>query len=774
MWTSSASSRVYCPEGSATPFPCVAGTYSNAGASAASECSTCPAGSFCPVGTGVPVECAEGQYCEAGSELGKDCVLARTSTFSAKSTSEEDCACKPGSYMRPEEATAEGVVPRECVECTTSNYTGVDCLSPGASLEALRIKPGYWRSHALSARVSQCFHAEYCVGTLNQNQTLGANTPTLNQTLDVNGTYVAEGSRSEVWSWSEGCAEHHMGPFCELCVAEHIMTADGCALCEGSIALAFVFPIAVVALAIVLAFYACCTGRARQIVDVAGEAANTAFDAGQGGDESMVEDAVGAVKDQAKEALQDQAKEAVQDQAEEAKAAVMKRTKSVREAAVQRSKSFREAAERRGCTPERIASAQVKFRILVSLIQVLSQLGVVFSIPYPSFYNDLVDGLGVLSLDFFDTMPLGCVLALDHDDYLLMRTLIPLAILLVSVVVGQRAPAGTRDKLLTVNFVLFYLLFPSNSANIFATFQCETLDDHPGAPSFLLIDKSVDCESPRHRAMMGYAVLMVLVYPIGIPAMYAYLLFVKHGKELWLLRELELKRAGIEKDARNAISLEKAKAVKEGQPPALSDASNEEVLPADVTAKMEQLQAEEEELREALPDMVQKLILGYELRTFYFELLDCARKLAIVCLPVFFQPSGSVSQLIFGLMVCFLTFGAYMVYAPYVDDSDDHLAQLCQVQIFFALVSSIALKYDLGTLADSRNMGALLSVLTILPLVFGVLLETDFVSLCSDAVSAIRSRLYRKPSQVVPNSSTASADPPIPESSPVVVEALDQ
>ena len=70
----------------------------------------------------------------------------------------------------------------------------------------------------------------------------------------------------------------------------------------------------------------------------------------------------------------------------------------------------------------------------------------------------------------------------------------------------------------------------------------------------------------------------------------------------------------------------------------------------------------------------------------------CVRKLAIVCLPVFFQPSGSVSQLIFGLVICFLTFGAHMVYAPYVDHNDDRLAQLCQAQIFFALLSSVALK----------------------------------------------------------------------------------
>ena len=87
------------------------------------------------------------------------------------------------------------------------------------------------------------------------------------------------------------------------------------------------------------------------------------------------------------------------------------------------------------------------------------------------------------------------------------------------------------------------------------------------------------------------------------------------------------------------------------------------------------------------------------------QLIECIRKLAIVCLPVFFQPAGSVSQLIFGLMVCFLTFGAYMVYAPYAEQDDDYLAQLCQVQIFFSLVSSITLKYDAVRVLDALNAG---------------------------------------------------------------------
>ena len=59
--------------------------------------------------------------------------------------------------------------------------------------------------------------------------------------------------------------------------------------------------------------------------------------------------------------------------------------------------------------------------------------------------------------------------------------------------------------------------------------------------------------------------------------------------------------------------------------------------------------------------------------------LSAASRAFAVCLPVFFQPPGSVSQLMFGLVICFITFGAYMLLNPYVDDADDRFAELCQV-----------------------------------------------------------------------------------------------
>ena len=42
------------------------------------------------------------------------------------------------------------------------------------------------------------------------------------------------------------------------------------------------------------------------------------------------------------------------------------------------------------------------------------------------------------------------------------------------------------------------------------------------------------------------------------------------------------------------------------------------------------------------------------MRTFWFEIFECVRKIALIGLPVFFQ-QGSTPQLILGLLICFVS-----------------------------------------------------------------------------------------------------------------------
>ena len=127
---------------------------------------------------------------------------------------------------------------------------------------------------------------------------------------------------------------------------------------------------------------------------------------------------------------------------------------------------------------------------------------------------------------------------------------------------------------------------------------------------------------------------------------------------------------------------------------------------------------------QGVPYAIKKLTKGYEMRVWWFEIFECFRKLAIACLPVFFQPAGSPGQLVFGLLVCFIAFGAYVAIDPFDDDGNDVLAKICQAQIFFSLLSAVLLSYDPATIADSSGLDLLLVVLWIMPLVLAVFMQS--------------------------------------------------
>ena len=65
-----------------------------------------------------------------------------------------------------------------------------------------------------------------------------------------------------------------------------------------------------------------------------------------------------------------------------------------------------------------------------------------------------------------------------------------------------------------------------------------------------------------------------------------------------------------------------------------------------------------------------------------------------------FLPAGSAAQLVCGQLVCFISFGMYSKFAPFIKESDDRVSQICQGSLFFSLVSSIVLKMDRDSSSD--------------------------------------------------------------------------
>ena len=93
---------------------------------------------------------------------------------------------------------------------------------------------------------------------------------------------------------------------------------------------------------------------------------------------------------------------------------------------------------------------------------------------------------------------------------------------------------------------------------------------------------------------------------------------------------------------------------------------------------------------------------------------------------------GTLEQLILGLLICFLSFGAYMLASPYLELKHDYVSRLCQAQIFFALLAGIVLKAE-PTESTVDNFGLILTFLCVLPPLAIAVLVSPYSTYVTDA-----------------------------------------
>ena len=154
----------------------------------------------------------------------------------------------------------------------------------------------------------------------------------------------------------------------------------------------------------------------------------------------------------------------------------------------------------------------------------------------------------MINFDFGWILSAGCVWpGLDFHDRLLLTTLGPfvaLAYLGTTCALAlyktrqqpmqssptQMSRADARERVerehLSALLLLTFLVYSPSSSNVFRMFACERLDD---GNEYLRADYRILCSDNKHRALQLYAGIMVLVYPVGIPLMYAILLHRLRG-----------------------------------------------------------------------------------------------------------------------------------------------------------------------------------------------------------------------------------------------------
>jgi hypothetical protein len=76
-------------------------------------------------------------------------------------------------------------------------------------------------------------------------------------------------------------------------------------------------------------------------------------------------------------------------------------------------------------------------------------------------------------------------------------------------------------------FTLFasFCIFPPTSLAIFKCFRCDEVSDGARDVWYLAADYSIRCGGAAYAANMAYACAMVAVYPLGVPLLYATMLY---------------------------------------------------------------------------------------------------------------------------------------------------------------------------------------------------------------------------------------------------------
>ena len=148
---------------------------------------------------------------------------------------------------------------------------------------------------------------------------------------------------------------------------------------------------------------------------------------------------------------------------------------------------------------------------------------------YPKEYTSFVSKLSPANLDIGFILSYSCIVTTDFYDRLLFATMTPPIVLLVLLgsylhvktryCISEVASRVVRHKHQTAALFVVFFVYSSVSNTVFQTFVCDELDD---GVSYLRADYSITCTTSRHSDFKVYAVLMVFVYPIGIPAVFAW------------------------------------------------------------------------------------------------------------------------------------------------------------------------------------------------------------------------------------------------------------
>ncbi|CAM9190499.1 unnamed protein product [Ectocarpus sp. 8 AP-2014] len=589
-----------------------------------------------------------------------------------------------------------------CEQCANiDGAEGLDCELPGATLASLPVREGFWRSSRESLSIHQCVHHTACVGA------------------------------TQISSAQDYCGEGYQGPYCAVCTERFGRGAGNtCHSCEGTksrllIAAGSLFALVILLLIILAVVYL--VGGLDAVEELRRSLSTGSVLSGR---DSSSHKAGSSCKSIGRDTLTDSE---VEERRSEG-AASRKGVTSVPISEVDVSEMKSDASSdtdteddhappmaRGGGQPgccgqgEKIKrwAARLpmdKLKILVVVWQILSVFPSITAVDFPPAYARFLSWIDMLSFDLGHVLSASCVLpVMDFYQSLLLTTLGPLGVAMVLMltywIAKRRAGSGSAGALrrraawsrhVAAGLLLSFLVFIATSTMAFKTFACD--DEAVEGESYLRADYSIQCHTDKHGWYKVYAGVMIMVYPVGIPLLYAFI--------LW----------------RNRESLNPC--VKTGavvNPRA--DGST-----ARITFKAEYSEDLEEKLekRRRNPDLIPSMFLWKDFgpEIYYYEVVECGRRILLTGVLIFISPN-TAAQVAAACMFAFVSLLGFELLRPHLDPVDSWLYRLGCLCIFLSNFLALLIKVDSGADGNHDVFGAIMIGINMF-LIMAVLLASWF------------------------------------------------
>ena len=237
-------------------------------------------------------------------------------------------------------------------------------------------------------------------------------------------------------------------------------------------------------------------------------------------------------------------------------------------------------------------------------------------------------------------------------------------------VLQKAAPASLR---------LLFLVYPIVTKEAFKAFSCYTFDEgYASASSWLRADVSIKCGSDVHMTSQALAVVAIIMYPVGLLLLFAWLLY--------------LARPAIRSGQQSTLSKTIGFLHKEYSPSFFAWGDSGESKPHSLPDPLRSVPSCDCQRLTALtaPRVARSA-----------ELVEMLRRLVLVGVFVVVKP-GSIEQLAFATFVVILYLVLQLMTSPFRSRADGFMAAACSLAL--TVLFNICLLYKYGALTQLEDL----------------------------------------------------------------------